>query len=290
MSSVDRVQGADPAARLVSMLVATERERSRCGACSATRRGEATRVGSPGRVPRRSNRSAPSARPSGQIIHPRVSNASLTQSTPACSCPRTVLGDAPPGCPGPDRPESSSVFVGRHLVVRNALLREPAAVNTRGVVGGRVGAGAGRSSVDSVDGSPLPSGADTALAGHARLTCVETWRSSGEAVGETSRTIARHSPGAAAPTARSRAGRGCQQVSMWRMGARSRARQTAAAVVAAAACEQGQESAPRALTAGRLPGNGSIVTHQRYAATSKVASLPVLVGICIIGGGTTRHD
>jgi hypothetical protein len=59
-----------------------------------------------------------------------------------------------------------SVFVGRHLVVRNALLREPAAVNTRGVFGGRVGAGAGRSSVDSVDGSPLPSGADTALAGH----------------------------------------------------------------------------------------------------------------------------
>ena len=32
------------------------------------------------------------------------------------------------------------------------------------------------------------------------LTCVETWRSSGEAVGETPRTIARHSPGAAAPT------------------------------------------------------------------------------------------
>ena len=99
------------------------------------------------------------------------------------------------------------------------------------------------------------------------LTCVETWRSSGEAVGETPRTIARHSPGAAAPTARSRAVRGCQQVSMWRMGAGSRARQTAAAVVAAAACEQGQESAPRALKAGRLPGNGSIVTHQRYAAT-----------------------
>ena len=70
------------------------------------------------------------------------------------------------GGPGPDGPENSSVFVGRHLVVRNALLGEPAAVNTRGVVGGRVGAGAGRSSVDSVDGSPLPSGADTALAGH----------------------------------------------------------------------------------------------------------------------------
>jgi hypothetical protein len=52
-----------------------------------------------------------------------------------------------------------------------------------------------------------------------RLTCVETWRSSGEAVGETSRTIARHSPGAAAPTARSRVGPGCQQVSMWRLGA-----------------------------------------------------------------------
>ncbi len=87
-----------------------------------------------------------------------------------------------------------------------------------------------------------------------RLTCVETWRSSGEAGGETSRTIARHSPGAAAPTARSRAGQGCQQVSMWRTGARSRAPQTAAAVVAATACEQGQESAPHALTEGRLPG------------------------------------
>ena len=184
----------------------------------------------------------------------------------ASSLYRLRTGRAPPGrVSWPRRPESSSVFVGRHLVVRNALLREPAAVNTRGVVGGRVGAGAGRSSVDSVDGSPLPSGADTALAGHARLTCVETWRSSGEAVGETPRTIARHSPGAAAPTARSRAGRGCQQVSMWRMGAGSRARQAAAAVVAAAACEQGQESAPRALKAGRLPGNGSIVTHQRYA-------------------------
>jgi hypothetical protein len=87
-----------------------------------------------------------------------------------------------------------------------------------------------------------------------RLTCVETWRSSGEAVGETSRTIARHSPGAASPTARSRAGRGCRHVSMWHMRAGSRARQEAAAVVAAAACEQGQESAPHALTEGRLPG------------------------------------
>jgi hypothetical protein len=58
-----------------------------------------------------------------------------------------------------------------------------------------------------------------------RLTCVETWRSSGEAVGETSRTIARHSPGAAAPTARSRAGRGCRQVSMCRMGAIAHGRQ-----------------------------------------------------------------
>lgn len=99
-----------------------------------------------------------------------------------------------------------------------------------------------------------------------RLTCVETWRSSGEAVGETSRTIARHSPGAAPPTARRRAVRGYQQgLDVAR--ARSRARQTAAAVVAAAACEQGQESAPHALTEGRLPGNGSIVTHQRCAAT-----------------------
>ena len=58
-----------------------------------------------------------------------------------------------------------------------------------------------------------------------RLTCVETWRSSGEAVGETSRTIARHSPGAAPPTARSRAGRGCRHVSMCRMGAITHGRQ-----------------------------------------------------------------
>ena len=50
------------------VLVATERGRSRCCACSATRRGEATRVGPPGRVPRRSNRSGPGARPAGQII------------------------------------------------------------------------------------------------------------------------------------------------------------------------------------------------------------------------------
>ena len=73
----------------VSTLVATERERSRCGACSATRRGEATRVGSPGRVPRRSNRSAPSGRPSGHILHPRGSDASLARSTPASSHPKT---------------------------------------------------------------------------------------------------------------------------------------------------------------------------------------------------------
>ena len=267
MSSVDRVQDANAAASpLISVLVATESGRRRCAACKATRRGEATRVGSPGRVPRRSNRSAPSARPA-VTSSTRGSRTLHSRSRLRRVHVPGLLGLSPLECPGPDRPESSSVFVGRHLVVRNALLREPAAVNTRGVVGGRVGAGAGRSSVDSVDGSPLPSGADTALAGHARLTCVETWRSSGEAVGETPRTIARHSPGAAAPTARSRAGRGCQQVSMCRMGARSRARQAAAAVVAAAACEQGQESAPRALKAGRLPGNGSIVTHQRYAAT-----------------------
>ena len=78
-----------------------------------------------------------------------------------------VLGRAPPG--RVSWPRLAGELIGirrRHLVVRNALLGEPAAVNTRGVVGGRVGAGAGRSSVDSVDGSPLPSGADTALAGH----------------------------------------------------------------------------------------------------------------------------
>ena len=106
--------------------------------------------------------------------------------------------------PRPGR-TSSSVFVGRHLVVRSALLREPAAVNTargsrrprrcrcgeefRGP-GRRIAAALGRR---HSAGWPCP------------LTCVETWRSSGEAVRETPRTIAGHSPGAAAPTARSRA-------------------------------------------------------------------------------------
>jgi hypothetical protein len=62
--------GAVPAGSpLVGVLVATERGRARCCACSATRRGEATRVGPPGRVPRRSNRSGPGAQPAGQIIH-----------------------------------------------------------------------------------------------------------------------------------------------------------------------------------------------------------------------------
>ena len=70
VSDVDDNWGAVPAAGspLVGVLVATERGRSRCCACSATRRGEATRVGPPGRVPRRSNRSGPGARPAGQII------------------------------------------------------------------------------------------------------------------------------------------------------------------------------------------------------------------------------
>ena len=85
----------------ISVLTASERGRSRCGACSATRRGEATGVGSPGCVPRRSNRSAPSARPSGHILHPRVLEPSIRQSTPACSCPRTgrpsVMGGADTG-------------------------------------------------------------------------------------------------------------------------------------------------------------------------------------------------
>ena len=185
------------------------------------------------------------ARPRGRIIHPRVSSALLTQSTPACSCPRTALGAPRPGALAQTRrrvhrySSGATSWCATHCSGAAAVNTEPAAVNTRGVVGGRVGAGAGRSSVDSVDGSPLPSGADTALAGHVRLTCVETWRSSGEAVGETSRTIARHSPGAAAPTARSRAGRGCRQVSMCRIGSGIGARQAAAAVVAAAACEQG---------------------------------------------------
>jgi glyoxylase I family protein len=91
----------DAASPLISVLAASERGRSRCGACSATRRGEATGVGSPGCVPRRSNRSAPSARPSGHILHPRVLEPSITQSTPACSSPRTgrpsVMGGADTG-------------------------------------------------------------------------------------------------------------------------------------------------------------------------------------------------
>jgi hypothetical protein len=60
--------GRSAAAPLISVPAATEHGRSRCGACSATRRGEATRVGPPGRVPRRSNRSAPSAGPSGRLL------------------------------------------------------------------------------------------------------------------------------------------------------------------------------------------------------------------------------
>jgi hypothetical protein len=113
MSSADRVQDADPAASpLISVLVATERGRRRCGPCRATRRGEATRVGSPGRVPRRSNRSAPSARPRGRIIHPRVSSALLTQSTPACSCPRTALGAPRSGALGP-RPAGEFIDIHR---------------------------------------------------------------------------------------------------------------------------------------------------------------------------------
>ena len=79
-----------------------------------------------------------------------------------------VLGEPhPAGCPGQDRPEVHRLGV-RRAPPRGAQRTAPGAGygDTRGVVGGRVGAGAGRSSVDSVDGSPLPSGADTALAGH----------------------------------------------------------------------------------------------------------------------------
>jgi hypothetical protein len=79
------------------------------------------------------------------------------------------------------------------------------------------------------------------------------------------RTITRKvSLRAAAATARSRAARGMSACLGVVHAAGSRAPQAAAAVVTAGACEHGQESAPRALKAGRLPGNGSIVTHQRY--------------------------
>ena len=243
MSGVDRVQDADAAASpLISVLVATERGRPRCGACRATRRGEATRVGSPGRVPRRSNWSAPSARPRGQIIHPRVSNASLTQSTPVCSCPRTVLGNAQLECPAPDRPESSSIITGRHLALRNALLRE--------LVAGEHATGSGRPRrcrcgevpVDPVDGSPLPSGATQRRLAMSADLCGDVAEQGRSGMG-TLATIARHSLGAAAATARSRAVPGMSACLGVAHAAGSRAPQTAAAVVATAACGQGQESA-----------------------------------------------
>ena len=85
MSSVDRVQDADAASSpLISVLVATERGRRRCAACRATRRGEATRVGSPGRVPRRSNRSARA--PTQRSHHPPEGLGHIPHaSTPAGS-------------------------------------------------------------------------------------------------------------------------------------------------------------------------------------------------------------
>ena len=89
-----------------------------------------------------------------------------------------------------------------------------------------------------------------------RRTCVETWRSSGEAVGETSRTIARHSPARRHP----RHAHGTKPCAAGMPAGldvprgRDRARQAAAAVVAAAACEQGQESAPLPSRRAGCPG------------------------------------
>ena len=154
-----------------------------------------------------------------------------------------VLGEPhPAGCPGPDRPEVHRLGV-RRAPPRGAQRTAPGAgcgAHARGIrrprrcrcgeefrgLGRRIAAALGRR---HSAGWPC------------RLTCVETWRSSGEAVGETSRTIARHSPGAAAPTARRRAVPG-MSTGLDVPHGRDRARQTAAAVVAAAACEQGQES------------------------------------------------
>jgi hypothetical protein len=78
-----------------SLLRPVAHGQSRCGACSATRRGKATRVGSPGRVPRRSNRSAPSARPNGQVLHLRVGRFSRTGPPPA-GYPARGEPDRPP--------------------------------------------------------------------------------------------------------------------------------------------------------------------------------------------------
>ena len=180
MSSVDRVQDADAAASpLISVLVATGRGRRRCGTCRATRRGEATRVGSPGRVPRRSNRSAPSARLRGRIIHPRVSSALLTQSTPACSCPRTVLGAPRSGalaqtCRRVHRYSSGATSrcathcsgsgCGKHRRAVVAAASLPVRGRSRGP-GRRIAAARGRAHGTH---RPCP------------LTCVERWRSSGE--------------------------------------------------------------------------------------------------------------
>jgi hypothetical protein len=41
---------------------------------------------------------------------------------------------------------------------------------------------------------------------------------------------------------------------------------------------------------GRLPGKGSIGTHQRYAGHRQGAELPVLIAICILKGGTLTPD
>jgi hypothetical protein len=138
-----------------------------------------------------------------------------------------VLGRTPPGRVPWPRPAGSHRLGVRRAPPRGAQRTAPGAGCGEHARGGRRPRrcrcgeefrGLGRRIADALGrrhGAGWPS----------RLTCVETWRSSGEAVGETSRTIARHSPGAAAPTARSRAVRGCRQASMCRVGAIAHGRQ-----------------------------------------------------------------
>ena len=99
-----------------------------------------------------------------------------------------VLGAPRPGALAQTGRTSSTVFVGRHLVVR-ALLREPAAVNTNWTRSTDRRCPRART-------RHLP-----AMPADLRGDVAEQRRIGGG----TLRTIARHSPGAAAPTSRSRA-------------------------------------------------------------------------------------
>ena len=200
-----------------------------------------------------------------------------------------VLGEPhPAGCPGPDRPESFSVFVGCHLVVRNALLGEPAAVNTRGVVGGRVGAGAGRGPWTRSTDRRCPRAPHSA-GWPCPLTCVETWRSRGEAAWERWRPSpdthwARRQPRHEAVRCR-----GCQHVSVCRTGDRGHPRRLPPLsppqhVDKVRNLRQVPHSRP--VSRERLNSHSPALS----GATSQVANLPILLGICIIGGSMTRHD